>query len=139
MKADLLPYVSNVATSMKRIVQDDQFSETVNITHLQDFEQYVKALVQETLWFLNMQKVSSGHEEEMRTIVQDVETQMRKIVSIGLSECVSLNSFVIQTRFYNNEISCGGLAQMGERSLSMREVPGSIPGFSILLIIFSIC
>ena len=26
---------------------------------------------------------------------------------------------------------CGGLAQMVERSLSMREVPGSIPGFSI--------
>ena len=25
----------------------------------------------------------------------------------------------------------GGLAQMVERSLSMREVPGSIPGFSI--------
>ena len=25
---------------------------------------------------------------------------------------------------------CGGLAQMVERSLSMREVPGSIPGFS---------
>ena len=26
----------------------------------------------------------------------------------------------------------GGLAQMVERSLSMREVPGSTPGFSIL-------
>ena len=27
----------------------------------------------------------------------------------------------------------GGVAQMVERSLSMREVPGSIPGISILL------
>ncbi len=27
---------------------------------------------------------------------------------------------------------CGGLAQMVERSLCMREVLGSIPGFSIL-------
>ncbi len=90
MKADLLPYVSNVSTSMKRIIQDGQFSETMNITHLQDFEQDVKALVQETLWFLNMHKVSSGHEEEMRTIVQGVETRMRKIVStIDLSDCVS--------------------------------------------------
>ena len=28
----------------------------------------------------------------------------------------------------------GGVAQMVERSLSMREVPGSIPGISILLV-----
>ena len=30
----------------------------------------------------------------------------------------------------------GGVAQMVERSLSMREVPGSIPGISTLLISF---
>ena len=30
----------------------------------------------------------------------------------------------------------GGLAQMVERSLSMREVPGSIPGFSTFLNFF---
>ena len=30
----------------------------------------------------------------------------------------------------------GGLAQMVERSLSMREVPGSIPGFSIRTFFF---
>ncbi len=74
---------------MRRIIQDDQISYTANVTHLQDFEQDVKALVQETLWFLNMHKVSSDSEEEMRTIVQSVETQMRRIVSIDLSECVS--------------------------------------------------
>ena len=31
----------------------------------------------------------------------------------------------------NNRICIGGVAQMVERSLSMREVPGSIPGASI--------
>ena len=31
----------------------------------------------------------------------------------------------------------GELAQMVERSLSMREVPGSIPGFSILFLVLS--
>ena len=41
--------------------------------------------------------------------------------------------------FFCHKGTCDGeLAQMGERSLSMREVPGSIPGFSkvVVLIIF---
>ena len=29
-----------------------------------------------------------------------------------------------------DHVACGGVAQMVERSLSMREVPGSIPGIS---------
>ena len=32
--------------------------------------------------------------------------------------------------------SCGGVAQMVERALSMREVPGSMPGTSTLKIFF---
>ena len=86
---DLLPYVSNVSTSLKRVFQDGQVSDTANITHLQDFEQDTKALIQETLWFLNMQKVSLTYEVEMRQHVHEVEAKMRKIVSTNLSECVS--------------------------------------------------
>ena len=40
-----------------------------------------------------------------------------------------LELFII---FDRNHRSCGGVAQMVERSLSMREVPGSIPGISKL-------
>ncbi len=36
-----------------------------------------------------------------------------------------------------SELLYGGLAQMVERSLCMREVPGSIPGFSILSLLIA--
>ena len=75
--------------SLKRIFQDNQLSETANVTHLQDFEEDVKALVQESLWFLNMHKISRSCEDEMRSIVQNVESQMRRIIAVDLSECVS--------------------------------------------------
>ncbi len=39
----------------------------------------------------------------------------------------------IVTDLIIQSVVIGGLAQMVERSLSMREVPGSIPGFSIFL------
>ena len=46
-------------------------------------------------------------------------------------------SFFSEFSFYKHKsnILCttGGLAQMIERSLRMREVPGSIPGFSIIV------
>ena len=34
-------------------------------------------------------------------------------------------------------LQAGGLAHMVERSLSMREVPGSMPGFSTFILLFS--
>ena len=91
VNTDLLPYVSNVSISLKRVFQDNQISETADATHLQDFEEDVKALVQESLWFLNMHKISRGCEEEMRGIVQNVETQMRRIIAVDVSECVSVH------------------------------------------------
>ena len=36
----------------------------------------------------------------------------------------------------SSHFTVGGLAQMVERSLSMREVPGSIPGFSTCEVIY---
>ena len=38
----------------------------------------------------------------------------------------------IYMMFTARRLAVGGLAQMVERSLSMREVPGSIPGFSTM-------
>ena len=78
--------------SLKHIFQDNQLSETANVTHLQDFEEDVKALVQESLWFLNMHKISRSCEDEMRSIVQNVESQMRRIIAVDLSECVSVHT-----------------------------------------------
>ena len=40
----------------------------------------------------------------------------------------------IVTDLIIQSVVIGGLAQMVERSLSMREVPGSIPGFSIFFV-----
>ena len=44
-------------------------------------------------------------------------------------KCIKRLLFVASTRF-------GELAQMVERSLSMREVPGSMPGFSTSIFFF---
>ena len=41
-----------------------------------------------------------------------------------------MNNFWIDSKSWKMGRICGELAQMVERSLSMREVPGSIPGFS---------
>jgi len=57
--------------------------------HLQDFERDVKALLQETLWYLNMKKISSDNEEGMRNCVHGVEVQMRRLISTNLSTAVS--------------------------------------------------
>ena len=50
---------------------------------------------------------------------------------------VTFNSIEITTNSRTNTNTNGGVAQMVERSLSMREVPGSIPGASnILFLLF---
>ena len=56
---------------------------------------------------------------------------MHKHYSVLLCGCPDVKSF--PRALY---AEAGGLAQMVERSLSMREVPGSIPRFSKLIIIF---
>ena len=48
----------------------------------------------------------------------------------------SESGFAIRKRFSASVIRAGELAQMVERSLSMREVPGSMPGFSNHLFFF---
>ena len=66
--------------------------------HLQDFEHNLKALVQETLWFLSMQRISAENEAQMKEAVKSVETHMRRLLSnnmagslssSNLSDCVS--------------------------------------------------
>ena len=65
-------------------------SQTADVEHLQDFEKDVKALIQETLWFLNMHKVSSENERSVREAVNTVESRMRRVLTIDLSTCVSM-------------------------------------------------
>ena len=51
---------------------------------------------------------------------------------------LALHNILQSTKFImdnNCAYMQGGVAQMVERSLSMREVPGSIPGISILFMI----
>ena len=69
--------------------KDNVVSQTADVEHLQDFEKDVKALLQETLWFLNMHKVSSENEQAIREAVNAVETRMRRVLTIDLSACVS--------------------------------------------------
>ena len=64
-------------------------SQTADIEHLQDFEKDIKALLQETLWFLNMHRVSSENEQSLREAVNTVESRMRRVLTIDLSTCVS--------------------------------------------------
>lgn len=71
MLCDLIPYVSSVTQSLDRIfLEGGLISDTADVLHLQDFEHDLKALVQETLWFLSMQRISPEHEPQVREAEQ---------------------------------------------------------------------
>ena len=63
--------------------------QTADLEHLQDFEHSVKALVQETLWYLNMDKVSVERVEEMREMVRVTESCIKKVILADHSTVVS--------------------------------------------------
>ena len=89
IQKNLIPYVATLAHSKDRVFKENEVSQTADVEHLQDFEKDVKALLQETLWFLNMHKMSTENEQSIREAVIAVETRMRRVLTIDLSACVS--------------------------------------------------
>ena len=89
IQKNLAPYAATLTHSKDRVFKESEVSQTADIEHLQDFEKDVKALLQETLWFLNMHKVSSENEQSLREAVNTVESRMRRVLTIDLSACVS--------------------------------------------------
>ena len=67
-------------------------------------------------------------------ILQTVKTfQGQDTVSILVNDKTATSIYTeidVILRIYRSILNTGGVAQMVERSLSMREVPGSIPGAS---------
>ena len=90
VQKNLAPYAKTLTHSKDRVFKDGDVSQTADVEHLQDFEKDVKALIQETLWFLNMHKVSSENERSVREAVNAVESKMRRVLTIDLSTCVSM-------------------------------------------------
>ncbi len=87
---DLVPYVSSTTQSLDRIfLEGGLVSDTADVLHLQDFERDLKALIQETLWFLSMQRISPEHEPQLREAINNVEGHMRRLLSTNLSAAVS--------------------------------------------------
>ena len=89
IQKNLAPYAATLSHSKERVFREGDVSQTADVEHLQDFEKDVKALLQETLWFLNMHKVSSENEKALREAVNTVESRMRRVLTIDLSTCVS--------------------------------------------------
>ena len=90
---DLVPFVSSANQSLDRIfLEGGLISDSADVLHLQDFERDLKALLQETLWFLSMQRISAEHEQQLREAVRNVESHMRRLLSTNLSACVSCGS-----------------------------------------------
>ena len=90
IQKNLAPYAATLTHSKDRVFKESDVSQTADIEHLQDFEKDVKALLQETLWFLNMHKVSSENEKSLREAVNTLESRMRRVLTIDLSACVSI-------------------------------------------------
>ena len=66
-------------------------TQTADVEHLQDLERAMRAVVQETLWFLSVKKISSERECRMRECVQGVEGQIKKVISAAeISTAVSV-------------------------------------------------
>ena len=86
---NLAPYATTLTHSRDRVFKEDEVSQTADVEHLQDFEKHVKALLQETHWFLNMHKISSENKRPIREAMNAVETRMRRVLTIDLSSCVS--------------------------------------------------
>lgn len=85
----LAPYAVTLVHSKDRVFKESEVSQTADVEHLQDFEKDVKALLQETHWFLNMHRVSSENEQPIRDTMTTVESRMRRVLTIDLSACVS--------------------------------------------------
>lgn len=90
IQKNLAPYAATLTHSRDRVFKEGDVSQTADVEHLQDFEKDIKALLQETLWFLNMHKVSSENERSLREAVNAVESKMRRVLTIDLSTCVSI-------------------------------------------------
>lgn len=86
VRRDLLPYVSSAKQTLDRIfLEGGLISDTADMLHLQDFERDLKALLQETMWFLSMQRISVEHEPQLKEAVQNVECHMRMLLSSNMS------------------------------------------------------
>ena len=92
IQKNLVPYAATLTHSKDRVFKENEVSQTADVEHLQDFEKDVKALLQETLWFLNMHRISAENEQSIRKAVNTVESQMRRVLTIDLSACVSIKS-----------------------------------------------
>ena len=64
-------------------------AQTADVEHLQDFERDVKALLQETLWFLSVRRVSSEREQQMKEHSHATEIQMKVLLCGESDYCVS--------------------------------------------------
>ena len=64
-----------------------------------------------------------------------VYCKLKLIIETGISDTALGSVPACHSPCGCRQVAAGELAQMGERSLSMREVPGSIPGFSKILLL----
>ena len=83
-------------------------------------------------WLVHGPRVTGIHHEHLLIVISvQQELEIKKYYGI------TLRSTRWQPIVITVNQSLGGLAQMVERPLSMREVPGSIPGFSTGLFFIS--
>ncbi|XP_019863877.1 PREDICTED: diacylglycerol kinase eta-like [Amphimedon queenslandica] len=78
---DIASHIAAATVCLDRVFPSlDVVSDTADLEHLQDVERTVKSLLQETLWFLNMEKISIEKEEEIRQLVKVVEVQVKRVM-----------------------------------------------------------
>ncbi len=76
--------------------------------------------------FLKIQKIPNFFVPEKK------EKGKKNIANTQLKELLNLKKYFSKPCLRMLQVPTGGVAQMEERSLCMREVPGSIPGVSIM-------
>ncbi len=90
MNQSLLPYVSSVTQSLDRIFGDEGLMvETADLNHLQDFEHNLSILIQETVWYLDMEKVSQENEAQLKSCLSAVSDRLKAKPNPHLATCVS--------------------------------------------------
>lgn len=76
----LNPHVTTAIMCLDRVFPSQRISETADLEHLQDFESSIKSLIQEILWFLDMEKISPEREDEIKSLVNIVEAKVKKVI-----------------------------------------------------------
>lgn len=90
MNHSLVPYVSSVTQSLDRIFGDEGLvMETADLNHLQDFEHNLSILIQETVWYLDVGKVSQENEAQLKESLTLVAEKMKIKPNPNLISCVS--------------------------------------------------